>query len=106
MWVVFKLVITVHDAPNLCVHVKNLLNALLFLFLCERCATVVTKNDIHACEMSSYSVIIESLIRVSNQPSHLNRQNCMLKAECQTTQKTELLLTFQSMDLCIKRWSA
>ena len=35
MWVVFKLVITVHDAPNLCVHVKNLLNALLFSLLCE-----------------------------------------------------------------------
>jgi len=30
----------------------------------------------------------------------------MLKAECQTTWKTELLLTFQSMDLCIKRLSA
>ena len=27
----------------------------------------------------------------------------MLKTECQTTQKTELLLTFQSMDLCIKK---
>jgi len=35
MWVVFKLVITVHDAPHLCVYVKNLLNALLFLLLCE-----------------------------------------------------------------------
>jgi len=46
MWVVFKLVITVHDAPNLCVHVKNLLNALLFSLLCEWCATVVTKSDI------------------------------------------------------------
>jgi len=34
MWVVFKLVITVHDAPNLCVYVKNPLNA-LFLLLCE-----------------------------------------------------------------------
>jgi len=45
-WVVFKLVITVHDAPNLCVYVKNLLNALLFLLLCEQCATVVTKSDI------------------------------------------------------------
>jgi len=53
--------------------------------------------------MSLYSVTsnIESLIRVSNQSSHLNKQNCMLKAECQTTQKTELLLIFQSMDLCI-----
>ena len=49
---------------------------------------------------------IESLIRVSNQLSHSNKQNCMLKAECQTTQKTELLLPFQSMDLCIKRLSA
>jgi len=40
--------------------------------------------------MSLYSVIsnIESLIRVSNLPSHLNKQNCMLKAEGQTTQKT------------------
>ena len=56
MWVVFKLVITVHDAPNLCVYVKNMLNALLFLLLCEWCATVVTKSDIHACEVSSYSV--------------------------------------------------
>jgi len=58
--------------------------------------------------MSLYSVIsnIEYLIRVSNQISHSNKQNCMLKAECQTTQKTELLLTFQSMDLCIKRLSA
>ena len=53
--------------------------------------------------MSLYPVIsnIESLIRVSNQPSHSNKQNCM-KVECQTTQKTELLLTFQSVDLCIK----
>jgi len=58
--------------------------------------------------MSLYSVIsnIESLIRVSNQPSRLNKQNCMLKAECQTTHKTELLLAFQSMDSCIKRLSA
>jgi len=58
--------------------------------------------------MSLYSVIsnIESLIRVSNQPSHLNKQNCMLKAESQTIQKTELLLTFQSVGLCIKRLSA
>jgi len=58
--------------------------------------------------MSLYSVIsnIESLIRVSNQPSQLNKQNYMLKAECQTTQKTELMLTFQSMGLCIKRLSA
>ena len=54
--------------------------------------------------MSLYSVMsnIESLIRVGNQPSHLNKQNCMLKAECQTTQKTELLLSFQSME-CIKK---
>jgi len=35
MWVVFKLALTVHDAPNLCVYVKNLLNALLFLLLYE-----------------------------------------------------------------------
>jgi len=51
--------------------------------------------------MSLYSVIIsiESLIRVSNQPYNLNKQNFMLKAGCQTTQKTELLLTScQSMD--------
>jgi len=58
--------------------------------------------------MSLYFVIIsiESLIRVSNQPYNLNKQNGMLKVGCQTIQKTELLLTFQSMDLCIKRLSA
>jgi len=46
--------------------------------------------------MSLYSVIsnIESLIRVSNQPSHLNKQNCMLKAECQTTQKNWIAVNF------------
>jgi len=59
--------------------------------------------------MSLYSVIsiIGSLIRVSNQPYYLNKKNCMLKAGCKTTQKTELLLTSsQSMDLCIKRLPA
>jgi len=58
--------------------------------------------------MSLYFVIIsiESLIRVSNQSYNLNKQNGMLKVGCQTIQKTELLLTFQSMDLCIKRLSA
>jgi len=46
--------------------------------------------------MSLYSVIsnIESLIRVSNLPSHLNKQNCMLKAEGQTTQKTWVTVNF------------
>jgi len=59
--------------------------------------------------MSLYSVIIsiESLIRVSNQPYHLNKQNGKLGVGCQTTQKTDLLLTsFQSIDLCTKRLSA
>ena len=58
--------------------------------------------------MSLYFVIIsiESLIRVSNQSYNLNKKNGMLKVGCQTIQKTELLLTFQSMDLCIKRLSA
>ena len=35
MWVVFKLLFAVHDVPHLCVYVKNLSNALLFLLLCE-----------------------------------------------------------------------
>ena len=41
--------------------------------------------------MYSVSIGIESLIRVSNQLYHLNKQNGVLKVGCQTTQKTELL---------------
>ena len=41
MWVVFKLVITVHDAPNLCAYVKKMLNALL---LCRYVSDVLSSN--------------------------------------------------------------
>jgi len=41
--------------------------------------------------MHSVIIGIESLIRVINQPYHLNKQNGMSKVGCQTTQKTELL---------------